>query len=464
MATDQRRNGGRPPRDITVVRLLLLLTGAGTAVNGLLELDPEYAATTHVLGYLLIAFGAACWWVVLRLRAPGRGGRELAALLGLLVAIRIYQAVQFRSPSAAAGLILPALVYWRLRRPAARGWLREAPRTSGGRRALALLGAVGLTASVLVALAAAGTAAAAWPCTFPHPAAGALDTSSDAVTAAAPTGYVRATDKVRLAYYAYLPQHPLAALVFYHGSGANTVADDELPLGRVLAAQYHIATYLVDIRGHGASGGPRGDTPTPDQTWRDVATMAAFVHQRQPGVPEFLGGHSAGAGLILNSLPNVHTPIAGYVFLAPDFGLHSDTERVSGAANFATLCLRPFVVNAVSNHALDGHTPALGFAYTTAQVRAAHLVDRYTVNMALAQNPQQGAADLRAIKAPLAVWIGSRDEVFDPAKVLAYARGNRPAGASTTLVTVPGASHLGILDNAAARVGPWITTAARPQG
>jgi hypothetical protein len=45
--------------------------------------------------------------------------------------------------------------------------------------------------------------------------------------------------------------------------------------------------------------------------------------------------------------------------------------------------------------------------------------------------------------------------------VLAYARQNRPPGAATTLETVPGASHLGILDQAVDRLGPWITAAAR---
>ncbi|MEV7357022.1 alpha/beta hydrolase [Kitasatospora sp. NPDC091276] len=38
----------------------------------------------------------------------------------------------------------------------------------------------------------------------------------------------------------------------------------------------------MDIRGHGASGGPRGGAPTPEQVWQDTRTMVDFVHRQQP--------------------------------------------------------------------------------------------------------------------------------------------------------------------------------------
>ncbi|MEU8513498.1 alpha/beta fold hydrolase [Kitasatospora sp. NPDC048722] len=454
---------GRPPRAVTVVRVLLLLTGTMTAVNGLLEQNPDYARSTHVLGCLLIALGAACWRLVLRLRAPGRGTRELVAVLALLGSARVYQAVGLHSPTALTGLIGPALVLWRVSRPDARAWVQPGARAAypgAGRRAFALLGAVGLTASTLVLLGAAGATAALWPCALPQPKAGALDTTGTTDGGhTAPTGSVTATDGTQLAYYAYEPAHPIAALVFYHGSGADSAAG-YLPLGD-LASRYRIATYLVDIRGHGASGGPRGDAPSREQVWRDVATMTDFAHRRHPDVPEFLGGHSAGAGLVLNSLGTVTTPVAGYVLLAPDLGLHSDTAAVGGAGNFATVCRRPFIVNALSNHALDGHTRALGFAYPQSEVDSAGLVPRYTVTMAIAQNPDRADTDLKGIRQPLGVWIGSRDEVFTPDKVLDYVRRNRPPTAPTALTAVPGANHLGLLNSAADAVGPWITALAQ---
>lgn len=399
----------RPPRELTVARVLLLLAGAGTAFSGLRQLNPAAATPAHVLGWALIALGALCWVVALLLRRPGPR-REAEAVV---------------------------------------------PDASRLRRVVAGLGVVGVTAGALGVLTAAGAGVALWPCGFSVPANPGLRSQAVSTdTGTRPSGWVTASDGVALAFYADLPPDPVATLVFYHGSGANSLAG-YLPLGRQLAARYRVATYLVDIRGHGASGGPRGDAPTPEQVWQDTATLVDYVHRRHPSLPEFAGGHSAGAGLVLNSLDRIQSRIAGVVFLAPDFGFRSNTARQTGFSNFATVCQRPFVVNALTNHALDGHAPAVGFAYTPAEVRDSGLIPRYTVNMALAQNPAASADDLHALTRPLGLWIGARDEVIDPNRVLAYAGGAHHAPGDT-LRTVPGDDHLGILNDGAGWIGPWI--------
>ena len=73
--------------------------------------------------------------------------------------------------------------------------------------------------------------------------------------------YLAATDGVRLAYRAYVPGKPVAIVIFYHGLGANSGAG-YVPIGQALSERYDIATFLPDIRGHGLSGGDRGDTPS----------------------------------------------------------------------------------------------------------------------------------------------------------------------------------------------------------
>ena len=452
----------RPPRDIVVVRVLLVLTGFTSVLNGLLEQNPTYQTSTRVFGWLLVVFGLVCWWLTFRLRAPGARRRvEVLALMVLLVAIRIYQIVRFDSPIAATGFILPALVYWRASKPDTKAWLADG---SGGRpaapsraRVFGALGAVGITVAALVVLTGAGAAVALWPCTFPVPATGSLNQSQldQSIPTTKPTGYLTATGGVPLAYYADLPANPVATLVFYHGSGANSAAG-YLPLGQELAATYHVATYLIDIRGHGASGGPRGDTPTPDQVWQDTDTAVRFVHAAHPNLPEFVGGHSAGAGVVLNSMNRFDSLVSGYVFLSPDFGLHSNTEAVADASNFATVCQRPFIVNALSNSVLDGHAPAVGFGYTQTEIDKANLVATYTVNMSLAQNADDSAADLAGMDKPLGVWVGAEDEVFDPNKLIDYARTNTKKSTVDTFAIVPKDNHLGILTDGAAYLGPWI--------
>jgi alpha-beta hydrolase superfamily lysophospholipase len=328
-----------------------------------------------------------------------------------------------------------------------------------GRRAVAAIVAVSVTAGVLVVGLGAGVAAALVPCTFPVPSHSGLVTGDAPTTdhALVPTtGRLRATDGTRLAYFAFVPPHPVASLVFSHGSGANSAAG-YLPLARALEERYGIATYLVDIRGHGASGGPRGDTPSVAQLQRDEQTAVDFVHRARPGIPEFVGGHSAGAGVVLNSVPRIAHEVAGYVLVAPDFGLHSGTEVDDDASNFATVCERPLIADAVTDGIIAAHSPAVGFAYTPAQVRSAGLVDRYTAEMAIAQNAADSATTLAGIRQPVGVWVGAQDEVFRAAKVVAYAK----KAPHVTTAIVPGASHLGILDTVASRVGPWIDARSR---
>ena len=79
--------------------------------------------------------------------------------------------------------------------------------------------------------------------------------------------------------------------------------------------------------------------------------------------------------------------------------------------------------------------------------------------MAMAQDASKSAAILAGFDKPLGAWIGARDEVFDPLKVLAYMR--EADKADPTLVEVPDADHLGILKHGADYIGPWIEAAGR---
>ena len=120
------------------------------------------------------------------------------------------------------------------------------------------------------------------------------------------------------------------------------------------------------------------------------------------------------------------------------------------------MCQRPFIVNAISNGVLDGHTTALGFGYTQAEVDQFGMVAKYTVNMALAQNADDSANDLAMMDKPLGVWVGADDEVFNANNLIGYARTNLNKSTSDTLAIVPKDNHLGILTNGAGYIGPWI--------
>ncbi|GAB6275516.1 MAG: hypothetical protein SAMD01599839_00560 [Rectinema sp.] len=111
--------------------------------------------------------------------------------------------------------------------------------------------------------------------------------------------FINATDGTKLAYYPYIAQNPIASMVFLHGGGAYSGAGYQY-LAASLAEKYNVNVYLVDIRGHGNSEGPRGDSPSVRQVYSDLEVIIKQVEKENFPLPIFLGGHSSGAGLVLN--------------------------------------------------------------------------------------------------------------------------------------------------------------------
>ena len=453
---------------MTLARVLLTLSGFVSVVNGLIGFGPETRPAVKAAGATLVAAGLLTWAVVgwmgrpapvqPTLGQPTFGqptpvqstpvqsalGRSTPVQLTMvaLVAVAATGAIQFavvHSPIVLLAIVLPAIALWRV--------ARSRPQSRPGK-------AVVITAGVLAVLTAAAVAVALVPADLPASASVAAlkdDQSPTTPPEPDPTGYLTATDGTKLAYFADVPATPVATLVFYHGSGANAGAG-YLTFGRQVAERYHVATYLFDMRGHGKSGGRRGDAPSQDQMFADTQTAVDFVKHAHPQVPEYVGGHSSGAGLVLNSESRIDHEVAGYVYLAPDFGLHSATEVQSEGSNFATISHRVLIADVLTNGLLDAHAYAVSFAYTPEEIARAGLISRYTTTMAMAQNAGDSAAILAGTHKPVGVWIGSDDEVLNAAKVLAWAR-NAP---QSTTVAIPGADHLGVLDRGVTDVGTWI--------
>jgi alpha-beta hydrolase superfamily lysophospholipase len=425
---------------VTLARVFLTLSGFICVVNGLIQLGPDARPAVKATGAALVAAGLLTWALVAWLRRARPAAVPVtAALTGAVAAARLAQFAVLHTPTILLAIVLPAVALWRIARSP------SVPRPNK---------AVPITAAALAALTGAALALALVPPDLPASAnAPALSSDQSPTTPPEPdpTGVLTATDGTRLAYFAVVPPEPVATLVFYHGSGANAGAG-YLDFGRQVAERYHVATYLFDMRGHGKSGGRRGDAPIRQQVFADTQTAVDFVKHTPPQLPEYVGGHSAGAGLVLNSENRIDHEVAGYVYLAPDFGLHSDTELQSNASNFATISHRALIADVVTNGLLDAHTYAVSFAYTQEQIDRARMVSRYTTTMAIAQNADHSATILAGTHKPVGVWIGSDDEVFNGARVLAWAR-NAP---QATTGTVAGADHLGVIDRSVTDVGTWL--------
>lgn len=281
-----------------------------------------------------------------------------------------------------------------------------------------------------------------------------------------PLRTLTASDGTPLAYRAYVPEHPIAALVFYHGGGAHSAAG-YTHLAAGLRDDPGIAVYTPDLRGHGRSGGEPGDAPSPEQLLRDVGTLVDFARAAQPGQRVFLGGHSSGAGLILNYASWTQRPVVdGYVFLSPQFGFRSDTAREQAQGEispFVRVSTTPFIINSLSGGRLMGHTEAVFFNYPPETLaNNPSIVSAYTVNLANGITPKAPHDQFADLDRPFGLWIGSEDELFEPRKVMIFAALAAGARNGSSGSVIQGRNHLGILVSAHEFIGPWLARAALP--
>ncbi len=235
--------------------------------------------------------------------------------------------------------------------------------------------------------------------------------------------FLKASDGIDLAYYTKLPPtKPIALLIFFHGGGAYSEAGYQY-LAKGLSEKYRTAVYLVDLRGHGHSGGPRGDAPSVEQVWTDLSLFITTIRKNNPGIPLYLGGHSSGGGLILNySAWNKKEDVDGYFFVSPQLGYKSDTSRVNTKNSFVSVKKWVFIISAISGGRFLGNTQAVFFNYPE-KVRAAQplLLKSITRNMSLSMTPDNPQEQFRKIDKPFGLFIGANDDLFVPEKVIRYA-------------------------------------------
>lgn len=257
--------------------------------------------------------------------------------------------------------------------------------------------------------------------------------------------FVNAQDGTSIAYYSFLPQKPKAVVIFYHGSGLWSNGPYQHMAQELSNNQ--IATYLTDIRGHGNSGGPRGDAPSAQQVWEDTTTLINLIRTTHPQTPIFLAGHSSGAGLILNYNAYLeHPEVQGYLFLSPFLGGRSSANRThkNPASNFVKdVRLWAIIPHAITGGRLFNHTPAIFFNYPTWIYEQDPLVlSSYTCSMSAATSPSDAKTLFANLNKPFGLFIGSNDEQFLPEETLTYGAYASKVHDLSTMEIIENATHL----------------------
>jgi non-heme chloroperoxidase len=269
----------------------------------------------------------------------------------------------------------------------------------------------------------------------------------------APT-MLAARDGTPLAVRVY-PAGGDTVVVAIHGSSGN--GRYYHPMARYLSERGHATVYAVDLRGHGQSGGRRGDVDYIGQLEDDLADVVTAVRRGRPGARIVVLGHSAGGGLAVRYAGGGRGPgVDGYVLLAPYLGPDAPTTKPD-AGGWA----RPDVPKIVelSDNAARGDTSgqdAIVLRFNQPAATASPLqVLAYSFRLVASFTPRRDLArELSAIRQPLLVLVGDRDESFYPERyeptIAPHAKG--------TFTMLPDVSHLGLVVNrrTAEAIDAWL--------
>lgn len=252
-------------------------------------------------------------------------------------------------------------------------------------------------------------------------------------------------------------------MIFFHGAGANMNVG-YLDLAKAVYGTSGTTVLVPDLRGHGMSSGDRGFAETKERVWLDVDAWIAFARERFPQAELVLGGHSAGAALILNYMTRhqrecTHA-IVRMVMLAPYWGARrslrspgTSGDSELGIPNFSTSDTQAFMAYALSGDERYRRQIAVRFNYPEDMARLTSLVTGYTPEMAMAVSPRQVSKQLAALAAPVLVLAAEDDALFSPTGLADLAmEANNPA------IACRGTSgdHLSCLYEAGPAIAHWL--------
>jgi non-heme chloroperoxidase len=245
-----------------------------------------------------------------------------------------------------------------------------------------------------------------------------------------PLQTIVAADGCPLAYRHYAARDSGRALLLMHGAGG--FGDQMHTIAEAISRRGAADVFTIDLRGHGHSGGRRGHAVRhPGQLAEDVAVLLAFMQRALPGRDLFLGGHSAGGGLVLGLS---QTPLArivrGYVLLAPFISLNSVANRWHFGGWVAPRLGRLAILTLANVLGMTGFNEATVIDFNSnAFDTDRRYVPSWSFNTLLAFSSGTPGRAPRPIAAetPVLVVVGSGDECFWPGRYSEALRDIAPA-------------------------------------
>lgn len=256
--------------------------------------------------------------------------------------------------------------------------------------------------------------------------------------------YLNADDGVKIAYREFLPEgtEKLPCLLFVHGSTCHGGAYGSV--GPDLAKE-GIGAYLMDLRGHGLSGGPRGDVPVPIMLLKDIERLLDVIRSARCA-KVFLGGHSSGGGIVTKYYTEHKKDVDGLVLLAPFF--HRKAPQNSAGRSGSVSMSRAKLFLAMVN-------PSVRFMhFDIADDEDELSVADYSLNWTRASQLSDYEAGIGAIGLPVVWIVGDKDSFFDIAKL--REEFEKMPSADKEFILREGIEHEVVTEQSVAQIAEWI--------
>lgn len=249
--------------------------------------------------------------------------------------------------------------------------------------------------------------------------------------------YIKADDGVRLAYREMGRIGAAKAMIIVPGS--TMYGYYYLPFMRIMAGE-DLYVRAIDLRGHGDSGGKRGDVPAADSLVKDLHRHVADIRSANPDAAVYLCGHSMGAGICGRYLAAYGCDaVSGAVYLAPFFHYRQPGMKDADYVDvhiFKTLFGGDHAVTQVYHPTSDDPK----------------LVRKYTKMMSRASMVSDFSAFRENYSADTLFLIGKKDELFDWRE----SRRIFPDGKHLDYEVLPDASHLDVDLKGSRAIKQWL--------
>ena len=247
-------------------------------------------------------------------------------------------------------------------------------------------------------------------------------------------GFLKSPDGTRLAYRSWPAKDSRITFAVVHGLGEHSGRYERFARGM---APFGMATYAVDLRGHGKSDGARGHVDSWSQWVDDAAAFIAFVESQSQGEVVPLG-HSFGGVVMLSTVRSDKLPRAKrFVLSSPALRLKVSVPAwKSRLASVASKLTPGLAMNNEVDAATVSRIPEVVEAYRTDPLVHSRISSRLYAEWANAAKENLDRAG--DIKIPFLILAGTADRLIDP---VGSEELHRRATAMSTLRMLEGRYH-----------------------